>query len=219
MPALGLVGVAAQAVAGAKILSDHRLIDPSTRLANEIAENIAQQYALQLTAVTEKGKESDHFTRGRTIPNRPTEPPRPMTDLLLEVRTSDWAMRNIPGYWNRYKVHYTVEVKLTDTRDQRLLAAGECVGDDPEAGKATAGPTDDEMLANNAAVLKREINRAADRCIALYGSRLFYTSSAGEPIRSSAAPISPSPPQPAPVDGGAGDRGSPSIHPADRASP
>lgn len=190
----GLAIALAMTANGRTIRDQYGLVDPSTRLGPEIADAISVQYGLRLQVVTEKEKGKRQIERpgGPKIERSPPNAPRfrPDTDLVLEVRTSRWSLDVAPPYVNRFRIRYAVKVKLTDNRDQRVLAVGECVGDDPNLDPDTA-PKKAEILASGAAILKRDFERAINRCLAQYAATLFYTSSVTASIPTPGTSISP----------------------------
>jgi hypothetical protein len=163
---------------GATFVRENALSDPALVMGEELARSLAEELALERTFVVEEPPPPGHPIVKRL--------PRAGGDLLLLVRTTIWGICLAPGRWTRWTLRYEAEVTLTDTRDGRVVASGACVGDDPDILKAekyeyfakrdelTAGArTYPELVGHQAAWLKRDLRRAADRCEADFASRLF----------------------------------------------
>ncbi len=85
-------------------------------------------------------------------------------DLIVDVETNGWGF-NYQGFnFSSYTVGYSATFRLIDPATGDVLAQHFCSGgshDDPEGA-----PTHDQLLANNAALLKSLLNQRAEACIA-----------------------------------------------------
>jgi hypothetical protein len=178
----GAIGGAAAAAAAQQrnpALDGAGLEDPAERLANEIARSFVDRHALTLSKRYEPTPRA-YLKR---------QAPRPATDLVLEVHTTDWRIERglISGVPSRHGgansspppprgpvVRLKVAMRLLDGRTGRALAAGECQGDDGKAAQPAA-PNEDALYANRAALLKVALTKMADRCIARFQNELLLS--------------------------------------------
>jgi hypothetical protein len=171
----GILGMLKRAHDGAAVSRDDDVVEPTAPLADSLAASVARAYGLDRVVVDA----SDGSVQVPRIP-------RAGADLILEVRATRFGFG--PVSRSRWAVHYTVEVKLTDTRTSDVRAQGVCRGDDPLVLRAeratdyarrealTAGePTYDEMLADQAGRLKTDLARAATRCQRSFETTLLFT--------------------------------------------
>ena len=61
------------------------------------------------------------------------------------VRTVNWSFAYFPTDWNSYRVIYSAKLRLTDTRNRKVLAEGFCARI-PE--KSDSAPGYEELLAD-----------------------------------------------------------------------
>jgi hypothetical protein len=162
----------AMAAEGSRIVKKHHLVDPSSAIASRLMMELAHRYAL--------------------VPRTP----RPIagagqkvrwdTDLYLQVKTEHWAMDYFLDDWAHYRLVYETSVELRDGRTDRLLASGQCQSNPEET---TTGASYDEMLADEAALLKKRLADAAAACTQVLSRDLFAIKLPEDPI-----------PDPVPVD-------------------
>jgi hypothetical protein len=94
-------------------------------------------------------------------------------DLLLDVQTVNWGFAYFPTDWNNYRVIYSAKARLIDTKTRKVLAEGFC-SRVPE--KTDDAPSHEELLANQAARLKQELEAAADHCISEFRAKVLKSS-------------------------------------------
>lgn len=81
---------------------------------------------------------------------------------MVDVQTINWSLGYFPTDWNHYRVIYTAKARLIDSGSKAVLAEGSCVRIPQDN---TGAPTYDELLANEASLLKKELSAAADECV------------------------------------------------------
>ena len=168
----GLAGLVTASISGNKIVKDYHLVDPSVRLGNKLAIALSEKYQLTTKTVMRPVNVSGWGQLPAVAQD---------VDLLLSVRTSYWGVGYFPTNWARYKFHHHVEVNLTDRRNNSVLAQGDCLSD--ATGVDKSPPSYDQLLADDAAELKRQIADAVDMCLDEYESQLFLTAAARLPPR------------------------------------
>jgi hypothetical protein len=157
----GLFGAVGGAVAGAsivsagnKIVDENHVEDPTPQLAHAIATDLA--VFDDLTVHESKGviaKTSDPAELVKLYPGN---------DLILDVYTTMWSFGYFPTNWSHYKVFYAVKLRLIRASDSKVLAEGFCNRGNEQT--ADSAPTYDELLANNASLLKHRLGDLSQAC-------------------------------------------------------
>ena len=178
----GLVGAAIMGEGGRRVVEDNNIQDPAHTIAQSIAAELRDTHQLRLDASAISVDSDD-------VPKIAKE--NAGGDLLLDVRTINWGYVYFPTTWNRYRVFYSARLRLIDIKSAKVIAEGFCSRMPEETPDA---PTGDELLANGAAVVKRELKTAADTCIEHFRGETFALApkapalSAATPAPAAAAP-------------------------------
>ncbi|HKQ44132.1 MAG TPA: hypothetical protein VJS47_01955 [Rhizomicrobium sp.] len=98
--------------------------------------------------------------------------------VVLDVVTVGWGYSYFPLNWGRYNIGTNVNARLIDARSGKVIAQSHCIPPKeqqanfpaPEPDKA---PTHDEMMADNAALIKATIIKNADTCAAIIQKNMF----------------------------------------------
>lgn len=157
--AFGMIGAAVTISEGNKLVKEHGVEDPAPYIARTLASGLQGRYN---TRVSPKGAPvaSDEVTD--LVKNAPG------SDLVLDVRTINWSFVYFPTSWGRYRVIYSARLRLVDAKGGRVLAEGGCHRAPEQTPDA---PSYDELVANSAERLKRELKAAADFCIGEFKSK------------------------------------------------
>jgi hypothetical protein len=86
------------------------------------------------------------------------------------VKTESWGLTYFRGNWDHYRVRYEASVELRDSHDQRVIAAGQCLSLPDDWTKA---PSYEQMLGNQAYVLKKYLEDGAAFCSQKFFKDLF----------------------------------------------
>ena len=161
----GLLGAAAMISAGNEIVKKNAIEDPAVSIARELADSFASANAM--TVVPTEGVLAKS--------TNPAELARQYSaaDILLDVQTVNWSFAYFPTDWNNYRVIYSAKARLIDTRTRKVLAEGFC-SRVPE--KTDDAPSHEELLANQAARLKQELEAAAQHCVSEFRSKVLKSS-------------------------------------------
>jgi hypothetical protein len=161
----GAIGGAAMVVAGNKIVEENNVEDPANYIAQELVKGFADVNALTLIG-------SDGVIASGT---KPAELAKQYSraSVLLDVQTINWSFVYFPTDWNSYRVIYSAKMRLIDTKKGKLLAEGFC-SRVPE--KADNAPSHEQLLADQAAGLKKELAIAADHCITTFRNEVLMQS-------------------------------------------
>lgn len=83
-------------------------------------------------------------------------------DYLLDVKTLNWMFNYYPTDWSHYRVSYNARLRLIDTTSKKVVAESMCQsvqGDDKNP------PSKEQLLNNQAELLKSYLAKAADACV------------------------------------------------------
>lgn len=189
----GLAGVVVMSVEGQRIRDEYNVRDPARDLGEEIAVAFANKNALLLETFTEGSRSTTTQQRNQVLAVQ--QPVRPTRDLYLDVRTSGWGV-DAP-LLGHATVYYTFSAKLLDGKTLQVLAEGDC-GTSNLAAQRAAKRSYDDVLADNAAIVKGEIQRAADECREKLSAKLLFAPATTLP-RAPATKAVPPPAIPAPA--------------------
>jgi hypothetical protein len=158
----GLIGAIAMIKAGNDIVEENDVQDPASYIGAELAKSLTESLGVQLVdnggKLAASGKPGD---LAKVYDN---------AHLLLDVQTVNWSFTYFPTDWNNYRVVYSAKLRLVDTRTGKLRAEGFCARV-PE--KSDGAPSRDQLLADNAALLKNELKVAADYCIGQFKTNVL----------------------------------------------
>jgi hypothetical protein len=152
-PVFALIGGLAMIGVGNGIVRSNNIEDPADYIAAALSADLRTKYDLQVSPslMPVSTDEVAQLPKGSSG-----------ADLLLDVRTINWAFVYFPTTWNRYRVRYSARLRLVDIKNGRVLVEGKCSRMPEEEASA---PSYDELLANGAQRLKAELRKAADYCI------------------------------------------------------
>ncbi|RZT10095.1 hypothetical protein SAMN05216319_1453 [Duganella sp. CF402] len=89
---------------------------------------------------------------------------------ILDVETTYWSFLYFPADWKHYRIMYTADARLIDAESKKVVAESRCVRI-PDA--TPTSPTYQELLDNQAQVLKNELKIAADACAKSFKAEMF----------------------------------------------
>lgn len=159
-PAGAVLGTLAE---GERFARERAIEDPSFRIGEGLADALSRSYGLDRVTATQDSP------AGAAVPVK--RHPRAGADLILDVRTTTWGIGFARSQrLGRYAAHLQMEAILTDIRDGKVLARGTCVGDDP---RTFDGHRYDDLVANDAALVKHELAWAGDRCGRILRAKVF----------------------------------------------
>lgn len=158
----GMIGAAAMISAGNEIVRTNGVEDPAVVIGDRLMADLAAAHSLNVKARSNAIAATNEPDKLASL--------YPETDLLLDVQTVNWSTVYFPTDWNSYRVIYSVKLRLLDTHKGKMVAEGFCARV-PE--KSDDAPGYDELLADNAAVLKRELAIATDYCVGELRSKVL----------------------------------------------
>lgn len=152
--AFGLFGAVAMIAAGNHIVHKDDVADPSIHVSRVLLGDLVRSYGLTPVSNTVKADSRNVQELAQQYAG--------VAKLLLDVQTIDWQYVYFPTNWHRYRVIYSVKLRLIDTKRAKLIAAGFC---DRVPPKTPDAPTGAQLLANRGAVLKQQLTISANYCI------------------------------------------------------
>ena len=151
--ALGMIGGVMMISEGNALIAGNKVVDPAGAIASSLAKELESAYGAKATeqrvAVTASEVE------------RISEAGRASARFIVDVQTINWSFTYFPTDWTRYRVIYSAKARLNDTTNKTTLAEGFCSRIPDSNANA---PSYDELTANEAAMLKRELVVAAEHC-------------------------------------------------------
>jgi hypothetical protein len=170
----GLLAGAITIAEGNRIVAQNLIDDPAAAISRALSANLEQAYQVRPTARTAKVEDDDVAATARQNPG---------ADLILDVRTLAWMFTYFPTAWTRYRILYSARLRLIDVKRSQVVAEGLCKHLPDETPDA---PTFDELVADKAARLKRELGIAAERCVRTFATE---TLAIAQPTFAVAAPL------------------------------
>jgi len=146
----GAIGGIAAANAGNDLMKKHGMDDPAVPLARELAAHLATSHGVVIPEGAPVAVDSVDLTEIATAAAG-------KADLLLDVQTVNWSCIYLPTKWTRYRVMYSVKLRFIDVKKKQLIAEGFFAWQTPDG---PGFPTYDELFADNAALLRRQLDEA-----------------------------------------------------------
>ena len=163
---MGALGGAAAGMAvardGKEIVARYHIDDPAPYIEEELSTYLSSKYGTKITSRTVAIAGDDVEALSKDNPG---------TDLILDVRTLYWDFIYLLTSLDRYRVRYRVRFRLIDVGAAKVVVEGECFSDPAQTSSA---PRYDDLLASNAARLKKELREAADFCIHEFESKVLH---------------------------------------------
>ncbi|UUZ53425.1 hypothetical protein LP419_32130 [Massilia sp. H-1] len=89
---------------------------------------------------------------------------------MLDVETSKWGLSTFATDWFHYELHYQANARLIDTESGAVVATGVCKDAPDDKAKA---PNFDQLMIDNAALLKQKLASAASECAAALRAKML----------------------------------------------
>ncbi len=147
---------------GNKIIESNKVADPASSIAQRLSSALAAKHSA--TVATSKV-----FVATADVAQIAREA-KQAARFAIDVRTVTWGFMYSPTNRSRYRVFYAAKASLLATETGSILAEGFCKQmPESDAGAATY----DELLASEAALLKRRLEEAADECLKTLRSEML----------------------------------------------
>ena len=166
----GLIGGMAMVSAGNKIVEENGIEDPAIAISDGLMELLVAQAGMRPAESEGKVAEIDK------IPALVST--YPGSRYLLDVKTFNWMFTYYPSDWSHYRVLYNARLRVIDASSRKVVAETMCSatqGDDANP------PTRDQLLENDAALLKTYLKQASESCIAVLSKEVLQLSAGTAP--------------------------------------
>lgn len=158
----GVLGVLAAGQAGNDLVTEYGIEDPALSLSLQLQERIREEYGMRIASEDAVMVESDEIEAIRQAVSG--------ADLTVDVVTRGWGFAYEGFDYSQYNVGAQLLVRLIDLSNGEVLAQQRCFSrelpDDQRSSK-------DELLANDAEVIKSRLATTADHCAQLVAADAF----------------------------------------------
>ncbi len=151
---LGLIGAAAMISAGNEIVRENNIPDPAFGITEGLVERLKASRSIEFVDMPDIVAKKDDI--------KALIAAYPGVDYLLDVKTFNWMFGYYPTDWTHYRVIYNARMRLIDTKAGKVIAETLCrttQGDDNNP------PTREQLLENNAGLLKSYLTNGANQCV------------------------------------------------------
>lgn len=149
-----MVGAIAMIHAGNEMVRQDQIEDPAIRIGQRLSTDLAKtQGVIVLPPNGLVTSSDDPAALIKTYPG---------ADLLLDVKTYAWSYVYYPTKWGSYRVNVDANVRLLDGKTGEIIAQQTCKIDPTDPNNP---PSLDALRANQSALLKQLLGKAADMCV------------------------------------------------------
>lgn len=166
--AFGLIGAAAMIAEGNSIVTANSIPDPALSISEQLLRIAKDKRAITVEQPPKAGlvAASDEVPALLAAYTG--------TDYILDVKTLNWQFSYYPTNWVGYRVVYSARVRVIETAGKTVAAETLCTAIEGDDAKP---PSYDDLLANQAALLKSYLDKAATRCAEKVATELLQLSS------------------------------------------
>ncbi|MDF3058948.1 MAG: hypothetical protein K0R17_3163 [Rariglobus sp.] len=151
----GAAGGISSVFSGNDLVRKNQVPDPAVNMADPLVAHCIETFKLQSVVTSTR-----HQVDGTGV-EKIAEPFAGQADLLLDVQTVNWMCIYLPLNWARYRVQYSVKVRLIDVSARKKIAEGFFVWQTPKDNALSY----DELFNNGAAGFKDQLNQAVAEAI------------------------------------------------------
>lgn len=153
--AFAMIGAIAMISEGNRIIAANHVADPADQIARGLADVLKTSRGARIVAGSTSVAAEEPAVISAAV--------GPAAKYVLDVQTMGWSFGYFPTDWTHYRVTYAARARLIDTTSKSVIAEGMC----RHMPETNAGaPTHEQLLANDAALLKHELSLAATACVA-----------------------------------------------------
>jgi hypothetical protein len=148
---------------GDTIVKTFNIADPALAISARLTPLVAAHYQTSNTAyLADRDSEDDSVSDlTRAAAGR---------GIVIDVETRSWELRYFPFDWRHYQVNYSARARLIDATTGRQIARETC---DYSSGDDEPSPTYDELVRDNAMLLKAKLDAAAASCVGTLAKTLL----------------------------------------------
>jgi len=168
-----------------EMLRKSNMPNPAGQLAQELGDALAARYGARIAATRTPLSTDDAAEAAKNAA---------ASDFVLDVNNG-WTLHHFALSPGKYKIFYLAKSRLINAKTGQVLAEGGCSA--PRNENAEQAPTYDELFANNAERMKKELAKATEYCAAEFASKMFSFDIAQ--YRTARTAVAPAPSKPEPV--------------------
>lgn len=160
--AFALFGAFAMIAEGNQIVEKNQIDDPANAIASALTSSLSEKYGAKAipAAITVNSEDAAQISASAKDKAR----------YLVDVQTIGWGFGYFPTDWSHYRVFYNAKARLIDAQSKSFIAEGFCKRFPAEQEGA---PTYDELMANEAALLKEKLSKAMSECVTSLQAEMF----------------------------------------------
>lgn len=149
-----MLGALAAISEGNDIVKTNNVADPASEISTTLAQDLQASRNVQLIspAVFVDSAEPEKIAAAANGKAR----------YVLDVETAGWMFSYFLTDFTHYRVSHTAHARLIDTETKKIIAQGTCRRT-PESN--VNAPTYDDLIDNQALILKKELKIATDECV------------------------------------------------------
>lgn len=161
----GIIGSIKMTRDGNKIVNDNAIEDPAIVLSKNLAADFGKKYNVKIiedSVVKDISYDAEKIAKEY----------RNIADYALDLRTINWSFGYLPMRPDSFRVIYSSKLRLIDTQNSKIIAEGFCARI-PEGEQTRNAPSYNQLLFNNAQILKDELVKSASYCTDLLKEKVF----------------------------------------------
>jgi hypothetical protein len=149
----GAIGGLASVGEGNKLIKENSIED----LGNKIGRSVSSR--LEATSLFKEVSISNTITTNDDLDALVSANSK--SEYVLDVRTRLWMLNYYPTDWSHYRLFYTARLRLIEVKSKQVVAENMCK---TVEGNDAKPPNWNELVGNNAALLKRYFDSALIKC-------------------------------------------------------
>jgi len=137
---------------GNQLIKKYNLMNPATMITNKVSNKLSNTFSMRVQhPVKFEDYDSIEFLANKYKKN----------DYVLDIRTSSWGVGFDLQKKGNHRVVYSSTLFLIDTKTEEVVAESLCTINTPQSKTHPYN----QYIANNALLLKQEINSITQHCI------------------------------------------------------
>ncbi|WP_157050743.1 hypothetical protein [Herbaspirillum rhizosphaerae] len=160
--AFALFGTFAMIAEGNQIVEKNQIDDPANAIASALTSSLSEKYGAKAIPAPIAVNSEDAAQISASAKDK--------ARYVVDVQTVGWGFGYFPTDWSHYRVFYNAKARLIDAQSKSLIAEGFCKRFPTEQEGA---PTYDELMANQATLLKEKLSSAMSECVTALQTEMF----------------------------------------------
>lgn len=158
----GLIGAFAAIAEGNQIVKTNAVEDPALKIGQGVTQRLAASWKMKPSPPAGQPLAKDDPESVAAA--------HPGVDYLVDVKTLNWMFIYYPTDWAHYQVSYSARLRLIESSTRKVVAETMCRSDQ---GDEKNRPTKDQLLDQQAALLKEYLSRASAACVDAFSKEVL----------------------------------------------